>query len=202
MMEAMEALGWGPYQADHEDANGQFEINWDFDDALKTADRVVFFKYMARSVAEKHGLRATFMPKPFQNLTGSGCHAHVSLHDAGTEGGADVPQTGRGDAAAATRTNSVEKSRGDAAAATRTNSVEEESRRRRGRDDVDYSVWRRVAATPRDADKFGRDRRAPQVPAKTSAPATARSACRTPRGTSSPASSETRPRSRLLRIRR
>ncbi|KAH8050914.1 hypothetical protein JL721_11261 [Aureococcus anophagefferens] len=46
LCEHMEALGWGPYQADHEDANGQFEINWDFDDALATADRVVFFKYM------------------------------------------------------------------------------------------------------------------------------------------------------------
>mmetsp|Transcript_27202 Transcript_27202/g.81573 ORF Transcript_27202/g.81573 Transcript_27202/m.81573 type:complete len:465 (+) Transcript_27202:197-1591(+) len=81
LVEAMEALGWGPYQADHEDGNGQFEINWDFADALATADRVVFFKYMARSVAERHGLRATFMAKPFQALTGSGCHAHVSLHD-------------------------------------------------------------------------------------------------------------------------
>ncbi|KAJ8608761.1 hypothetical protein CTAYLR_007800 [Chrysophaeum taylorii] len=76
----MEALGWGPYQADHEDANGQFEVNWDYADALATADRVAFFKYMTRSVAEKHGLRATFMPKPFADLTGSGCHCHVSLH--------------------------------------------------------------------------------------------------------------------------
>ena len=48
MVEHMEALGWGPYQADHEDANGQFEINWDFNDALQTADRVVLFKYMVR----------------------------------------------------------------------------------------------------------------------------------------------------------
>jgi len=84
LVEAMEALGWGPYQADHEDANGQFEINWDYDDALVTADRVAFFKYAARSVCEKRGLRATFMPKPFATLTGSGCHCHVSLHDAAT----------------------------------------------------------------------------------------------------------------------
>jgi glutamine synthetase len=77
--DAMLALGWQPYQNDHEDANGQFEMNWHFDDALKTADRHAFFKFMARSVAEKHGLRATFMPKPFVDLTGSGCHAHVSL---------------------------------------------------------------------------------------------------------------------------
>ncbi|GJD52791.1 Glutamine synthetase [Methylobacterium crusticola] len=77
--DAMLALGWGPYQNDHEDANGQFEMNWDYADALVTADRHAFFKYMTRSIAEKHGLRATFMPKPFPDLTGSGCHAHVSL---------------------------------------------------------------------------------------------------------------------------
>lgn len=77
--DAMLALGWNPYQNDHEDANGQFEMNWDYADALVTADRHAFFKYMTRSIAEKHGLRATFMPKPFADLTGSGCHAHVSL---------------------------------------------------------------------------------------------------------------------------
>ena len=63
--EAMEELGWNPYQSDHEDANGQFEMNWEFDEALKTADRHSFFKYMVKSLAEKHGMRATFMPKPF-----------------------------------------------------------------------------------------------------------------------------------------
>lgn len=76
---AMVELGWKPYQSDHEDGNGQFEMNWEFDDALKTADRHAFFKYMVKSLAEKHGLRATFMPKPFVNLTGSGCHVHISL---------------------------------------------------------------------------------------------------------------------------
>jgi len=79
--DAMQALGWGPYQNDHEDANGQFEMNWDYDDALVTADRHVFFKYMAKTIAEQHGLRATFMPKPFAHLTGNGCHTHVSLWD-------------------------------------------------------------------------------------------------------------------------
>ena len=79
--DSMIKLRWGPYQNDHEDANGQFEMNWDFDDALVTADRHVFFKYMTKSIAEKHGLRATFMPKPFMNLTGNGCHAHVSVWD-------------------------------------------------------------------------------------------------------------------------
>jgi glutamine synthetase len=77
--DAMLGLGWEPYQNDHEDANGQFEMNWTYDKALITADRHVFFKFMAKSIAEKHGLRATFMPKPFLGLTGSGCHAHVSL---------------------------------------------------------------------------------------------------------------------------
>ena len=79
--DCMIQLGWNPYQNDHEDANGQFEMNWDFDDALITADRHVFFKYMVKAIAEKHGLRATFMPKPFINLTGNGCHAHVSVWD-------------------------------------------------------------------------------------------------------------------------
>ena len=74
-------LGWGPYQNDHEDANGQFEINWDFNDALTTADQHCFFKFMVKSIAEKHELRATFMPKPFINLTGNGCHVHLSVWD-------------------------------------------------------------------------------------------------------------------------
>ena len=77
--DAMLKLGWNPYQNDHEDANGQFEMNWDYTDSLATADRHVFFKFMVKSIAEKKGLRATFMPKPFENLTGNGCHAHISL---------------------------------------------------------------------------------------------------------------------------
>ncbi len=77
----MLSLGWGAYQNDHEDANGQFEMNWAFDDALATADKHSFFKFMVKSIAEKHGLRATFMPKPFEGLTGNGCHAHISVWD-------------------------------------------------------------------------------------------------------------------------
>jgi len=77
--DSMIKLGWDPYQNDHEDANGQFEMNWNYSDSLTTADRHVFFKFMVKTIAEKHGLRATFMPKPFENLTGNGCHAHVSL---------------------------------------------------------------------------------------------------------------------------
>jgi glutamine synthetase type III len=81
--DSMLALGWKPYQNDHEDANGQFEMNWEYDSALITADRHAFFKYMVKSIAEKHGLRATFMPKPFANLTGNGCHTHISIWQEG-----------------------------------------------------------------------------------------------------------------------
>ncbi len=77
--DSMIELGWNPYQNDHEDANGQFEMNWDYADCLVTADRHTFFKFMVKAIAEKHGFRATFMPKPFANLTGNGCHAHVSM---------------------------------------------------------------------------------------------------------------------------
>ena len=77
--DSMIKLGWEPYQNDHEDANGQFEMNWNYSDSITTADRHVFFKFMVKTLAEKHGLRATFMPKPFENLTGNGCHAHVSM---------------------------------------------------------------------------------------------------------------------------
>ena len=75
----MISLGWGTYQNDHEDANGQFEMNWDYSDLMTTADRHSFFKFMVKSIAEKHDLRATFMPKPFGHLTGNGCHMHISL---------------------------------------------------------------------------------------------------------------------------
>jgi glutamine synthetase len=79
--DSMLKLGWGPYQNDHEDANGQFEMNWHYADCLVTADRHTFFKFMVKTLAEQHGLRATFMPKPFAHLTGNGCHAHISLWD-------------------------------------------------------------------------------------------------------------------------
>jgi glutamine synthetase type III len=93
--DAMAALGWKPYQNDHEDANGQFEMNWEYDTALRTADKHAFFKFMVKSIAEKHGLRATFMPKPFPNLTGSGCHVHASLWS--TQGGGNVFEDGNGE---------------------------------------------------------------------------------------------------------
>src|SRR5262249_16935973 len=77
----MQELGWEPYANDHEDANCQFEINWTYSHALTTCDRHTFFKWMVRTVAEQHGLWATFMPKPFADLTGNGAHYHMSLAD-------------------------------------------------------------------------------------------------------------------------
>ncbi len=73
------ALGWDNYATDHEDANGQFEQNFEFDEALVTCDRAVFFRYMVEALAQEQGLIATFMPKPFAHLTGNGCHFHMSL---------------------------------------------------------------------------------------------------------------------------
>jgi glutamine synthetase len=72
-------LGWDNYATDHEDANGQFEQNFAYADALTTCDRAVFFRYMVESLAQERGLIATFMPKPFARLTGNGCHLHMSL---------------------------------------------------------------------------------------------------------------------------
>ncbi len=72
-------LGWGNYANDHEDANGQFEQNFAYDDALVSCDRAIFFRYMVHQLAERNGMIATFMPKPFSNLTGNGCHFHMSL---------------------------------------------------------------------------------------------------------------------------
>jgi glutamine synthetase len=76
---AMNALGWANYANDHEDGNGQFEQNFTFADALTTADRVVTARYLISVLAERRGMTATFMPKPFTDRTGSGLHLHLSL---------------------------------------------------------------------------------------------------------------------------
>jgi glutamine synthetase len=81
LIKYMQELGWEPYANDHEDANCQFEINFRYADALTTTDRHTFFKWMVKTVAELNGLHATFMPKPFSNLTGNGAHYHMSLWD-------------------------------------------------------------------------------------------------------------------------
>jgi glutamine synthetase len=84
VMDALKKLGWGVYQCDHEDANGQYEINFKYADALTTADRFVFFKMLASETARKYGALATFMAKPFADRTGSGAHLHYHLADAVT----------------------------------------------------------------------------------------------------------------------
>ena len=84
MMDAMGELDWGVYQADHEDANGQYEINFVYDDALVTADRYTFFKMMTSQIAQKYGAIATHMAKPFSDRTGNGGHIHYHLADAET----------------------------------------------------------------------------------------------------------------------
>ena len=77
-------LGWGNYANDHEDANGQFEQNFTYADGLTSCDRAIFFRYMVHTMAQKQGMLATFMPKPFTSLTGNGCHFHMSLWDGDT----------------------------------------------------------------------------------------------------------------------
>jgi glutamine synthetase len=77
-------LGWGNYANDHEDANGQFEQNFTYNNALTSCDRAIFFRYMVHTLAQQQGLLATFMPKPFTDLTGNGCHFHMSLWDGDT----------------------------------------------------------------------------------------------------------------------
>ncbi|WP_433602401.1 type III glutamate--ammonia ligase [Nocardia sp. CA-135953] len=77
--QAMNSLGWGNYASDHEDGNGQFEQNFDYADAMTTADRVITARYLLSVIAEKRSMKATFMPKPFTDRTGSGMHMHLSL---------------------------------------------------------------------------------------------------------------------------
>ena len=79
---SLNQLGWGVYQTDHEDGNGQYEINFDYQDALTTADRITFFKMATSQIAKKYGAIATHMAKPFGDRTGSGLHVHFHLADA------------------------------------------------------------------------------------------------------------------------
>mmetsp|Transcript_23531 Transcript_23531/g.62930 ORF Transcript_23531/g.62930 Transcript_23531/m.62930 type:complete len:458 (-) Transcript_23531:400-1773(-) len=97
IVDSLNAAGYGVYQCDHEDANGQFEINWHYKDCLTTADRHVFFKWVVKTLAEKHGYRASFMPRPFLSAPGNGCHCHCSLWSGstnlfeGSDAGQDLP---------------------------------------------------------------------------------------------------------------
>ncbi len=74
-------LGWDLYSFDHEDANGQFEFDFTYADALTMCDRLTFFRFMAKHYAKEEGLIATMMPKPFANRTGNGAHFNMSLSD-------------------------------------------------------------------------------------------------------------------------
>lgn len=100
---SLRAVGIDVYQIDHEDANGQFEVNFTYGDALTSADRIIFFKMAASEIAKSLGLICTFMPKPFSNKTGTGAHYHLSLgsktvknlfHDDSDKNGLGLSQTG------------------------------------------------------------------------------------------------------------
>ena len=91
---AMNQLGWGVYSFDHEDGPGQFETDFDYADALTMADRLTFFKLMAKEIAQRHGLIASFMPKPFGDRTGSGAHYNMSLADLETGQNLFVSESG------------------------------------------------------------------------------------------------------------
>jgi glutamine synthetase len=79
LVDSLLAVGIDVYQVDHEDANGQFEINFTYSDALTTADRLVFLRMGAGEIARELGMICSFMPKPLANRTGSGLHMHISL---------------------------------------------------------------------------------------------------------------------------
>jgi glutamine synthetase len=81
LVQSMIDVGIDVYQIDHEDANGQFEINFTYSDAMTTADRLVFFRMAASEIARDLGIICTFMPKPSSTRTGSGMHMHISLAD-------------------------------------------------------------------------------------------------------------------------
>lgn len=76
---SLRQVGIDVYQVDHEDGNGQFEVNFTYADVLKTADNFLLFKMAASEIARKHGVIASFMPKPFSNRTGTGAHFHISM---------------------------------------------------------------------------------------------------------------------------
>jgi glutamine synthetase len=76
---ALEELGFNIEASHHEVARGQHEIDFKYDDALKTADNVMTFKLVVKTVAQRHGLHATFMPKPVFGINGSGMHSNLSL---------------------------------------------------------------------------------------------------------------------------
>jgi glutamine synthetase len=99
LMELRSALGDAGidvYQIDHEDANGQFEMNFTYADGLRTADNVTYFKMAAQAIARKHGMLCSFMPKPFAERSGSGLHMHMSAGSKMGENAFEDPRDSRG----------------------------------------------------------------------------------------------------------
>ena len=80
MVDALEAFGIRVEAAHHEVAAGQHEIDFEYADALQTADNAITFKFTLKAIAQQHGLYATFMPKPIYGINGSGMHTHQSLY--------------------------------------------------------------------------------------------------------------------------
>jgi glutamine synthetase len=93
LVDCLQTVGFDVYQIDHEDANGQFEINYTYSDCLTSADRYIFFKMAASEIARELGLIASFMPKPFSNRTGTGMHMHMSIWENGQNIFADNDDT-------------------------------------------------------------------------------------------------------------
>ncbi len=79
LVDSLQAVGIDVYQVDHEDANGQFEVNFAYSDAITTSDRIVLIRMAAGEIARELGTICTFMPKPTSTRTGSGMHMHLSL---------------------------------------------------------------------------------------------------------------------------
>ena len=79
VIEYARAMGLDMIQGDHEDAPGQLELNWMFDDVLRNADRLTTYRQICAQVAREHGIFACFMTKPFMGVSASGCHHNMSL---------------------------------------------------------------------------------------------------------------------------
>ena len=84
IVEALIDMGFDIEASHHEVAEGQHEIDFKYDDAVATADKVATFRLIVRKIAHDHGLFATFMPKPIFGINGSGMHVHMSLFKDGT----------------------------------------------------------------------------------------------------------------------
>lgn len=80
-VEALQKVDFDVYQIDHEDANGQFEVNYTYGDALESADRFTFVRMAAGEIANDLGMICSFMPKPSATTTGNGMHFHLSIAD-------------------------------------------------------------------------------------------------------------------------